>query len=152
MLLSLKSMLLPVGLWVWIQMLLNLVSGEVCVYFCLFWNLKQILLCLLIYLLSPFPQELFLTEVFWKEIFTMASAVLSSVPTTASRFALLQVDSGSGSDSEPGKGKGRNTGKSQTNKSTTNEKKREKRRKKKEQQQSEANEVAIVIISCLLSQ
>lgn len=82
----------------------------------------------------------------------MASAVLSSVPTTASRFALLQVDSGSGSDSEPGKGKGRNTGKSQTNKSTTNEKKREKRRKKKEQQQSEANEVAIIIISCLLSQ
>nr|XP_005903121.1 PREDICTED: G kinase-anchoring protein 1 isoform X2 [Bos mutus] len=71
----------------------------------------------------------------------MASAVLSSVPTTASRFALLQVDSGSGSDSEPGKGKGRNTGKSQTNKSTTNEKKREKRRKKKEQQQSEANEL-----------
>ncbi|XP_015361571.1 G kinase-anchoring protein 1 isoform X3 [Marmota monax] len=73
----------------------------------------------------------------------MASAVLSSVPTTASRFALLQVDSGSGSDSEPGKGKGRNTGKSQTlgSKSTTNEKKREKRRKKKEQQQNEANEL-----------
>ncbi|XP_040819255.1 G kinase-anchoring protein 1 [Ochotona curzoniae] len=73
----------------------------------------------------------------------MASAVLSSVPTTASRFALLQVDSGSGSDSEPGKGKGRNSGKSQAlgNKSTTNEKKREKRRKKKEQQQSEANEL-----------
>uniref|UniRef100_A0A8I5UB89 G kinase anchoring protein 1 n=1 Tax=Pongo abelii TaxID=9601 RepID=A0A8I5UB89_PONAB len=73
----------------------------------------------------------------------MASAVLSSVPTTASRFALLQVDSGSGSDSEPGKGKGRNTGKSQTlgSKSTTNGKKREKRRKKKEQQQSEANEL-----------
>uniref|UniRef100_A0A671FCK8 Ubiquilin 1 n=1 Tax=Rhinolophus ferrumequinum TaxID=59479 RepID=A0A671FCK8_RHIFE len=71
----------------------------------------------------------------------MASAVLSSVPTTASRFALLQVDSGSGSDSEPGKGKGQNTGKSQTSKSTTNEKKREKRRKKKEQQQSEANEL-----------
>ncbi|XP_051689632.1 G kinase-anchoring protein 1 isoform X4 [Oryctolagus cuniculus] len=73
----------------------------------------------------------------------MASAVLSSVPTTASRFALLQVDSGSGSDSEPGKGKGRNSGKSQAlgSKSTTNEKKREKRRKKKEQQQSEANEL-----------
>ncbi|XP_062936789.1 G kinase-anchoring protein 1 isoform X2 [Cynocephalus volans] len=73
----------------------------------------------------------------------MASAVLSSVPTTASRFALLQVDSGSGSDSEHGKGRGRNTGKSQTlgSKSTTNEKKREKRRKKKEQQQSEANEL-----------
>ncbi|XP_017655968.1 G kinase-anchoring protein 1 isoform X4 [Nannospalax galili] len=73
----------------------------------------------------------------------MASAVLSSVLTTASRFALLQVDSGSGSDSEPGKGKGRNTGKSQTlgSKSTTNERKREKRRKKKEQQQSEANEL-----------
>lgn len=76
----------------------------------------------------------------------MASAVLSSVLTTASRFALLQVDSGSGSDSEPGKGKGRSNGKPQAlgNKpTTTNEKKREKRRKKKEQQQSEANEVAI---------
>lgn len=71
----------------------------------------------------------------------MASAVLSSVPTTASRFALLQVDSGSGSDSEPGKGKGRTSGKSQTSKSTANEKKREKRRKKKEQQQTEANEL-----------
>ncbi|XP_043839834.1 G kinase-anchoring protein 1 isoform X6 [Dromiciops gliroides] len=73
----------------------------------------------------------------------MASAVISSVPTTASRFALLQVDSGSGSDSEPGKGRGRNTGKSQTlgSKPTTNEKKKEKRRKKKEQQQSEANEL-----------
>ncbi|CAO2596214.1 G kinase-anchoring protein 1 [Lemmus lemmus] len=73
----------------------------------------------------------------------MASAVLSSVLTTASRFALLQVDSGSGSDSEPGKGKGRNNGKPQAlgNKPSTNEKKREKRRKKKEQQQSEANEL-----------
>ncbi|KAK7811993.1 hypothetical protein U0070_018553 [Myodes glareolus] len=73
----------------------------------------------------------------------MASAVLSSVLTTASRFALLQVDSGSGSDSEPGKGKGRNNGKPQAlgNKPTPNEKKREKRRKKKEQQQSEANEL-----------
>uniref|UniRef100_A0A452IVJ4 Uncharacterized protein n=1 Tax=Gopherus agassizii TaxID=38772 RepID=A0A452IVJ4_9SAUR len=74
----------------------------------------------------------------------MASAVISSVPTTASRFALLQVDSGSGSDSETGKGRsGRGAGKSQASggKSTTNEKKKEKRRKKKEQQQSEANEL-----------
>uniref|UniRef100_A0A8C0GYW8 G kinase anchoring protein 1 n=1 Tax=Chelonoidis abingdonii TaxID=106734 RepID=A0A8C0GYW8_CHEAB len=74
----------------------------------------------------------------------MASAVISSVPTTASRFALLQVDSGSGSDSETGKGRsGRGAGKAQASggKSTTNEKKKEKRRKKKEQQQSEANEL-----------
>ncbi|XP_063151271.1 G kinase-anchoring protein 1 isoform X3 [Candoia aspera] len=74
----------------------------------------------------------------------MASAVISSVPTTASRFALLQVDSGSGSDSESGKGRSSQSGgKTQTagNKSTTNEKKKEKRRKKKEQQQSEANEL-----------
>uniref|UniRef100_A0A8C8SHP0 G kinase-anchoring protein 1 n=1 Tax=Pelusios castaneus TaxID=367368 RepID=A0A8C8SHP0_9SAUR len=74
----------------------------------------------------------------------MASAVISSVPTTASRFALLQVDSGSGSDSETGKGRsGRGAGKSQASggKSTPNEKKKEKRRKKKEQQQSEANEL-----------
>lgn len=74
----------------------------------------------------------------------MASTVISSVPTTASRFALLQVDSGSGSDSESGKGRsGQTVGKSQTsgNRSTMNEKKKEKRRKKKEQQQSEANEL-----------
>ncbi|XP_070794762.1 G kinase-anchoring protein 1 isoform X2 [Pituophis catenifer annectens] len=74
----------------------------------------------------------------------MASAVISSVPTTASRFALLQVDSGSGSDSESGKGRSNQSdGKTQTagNKSTINEKKKEKRRKKKEQQQSEANEL-----------
>ncbi|XP_025058305.1 G kinase-anchoring protein 1 isoform X4 [Alligator sinensis] len=72
----------------------------------------------------------------------MASAVLSSVPTTASRFALLQVDSDS--DSESGKGRGgRGAGKSQASgaKPATNEKKKEKRRKKKEQQQSEANEL-----------
>ncbi|MGH0163649.1 UNVERIFIED_CONTAM: hypothetical protein FKN15_064606 [Acipenser sinensis] len=78
----------------------------------------------------------------------MTSAVISSVPTTASRFALLQVDSDSESDSEPGKGKGgRDAGKSRTGKASgsksnnNNEKKKEKRKKKKEQQQSEANEL-----------
>ncbi|KAM9329951.1 G kinase-anchoring protein 1 [Gastrophryne carolinensis] len=73
----------------------------------------------------------------------MASAVANLVPTTASRFALLQVDSSSDSDSEKTKGP-RGAGKSRTSgtgKSHTNEKKREKRRKKKEQQQSEANEL-----------
>ncbi|MEE6459535.1 hypothetical protein FKM82_000649 [Ascaphus truei] len=75
----------------------------------------------------------------------MASAVVSMVPTTASRFALLQVDSSSDSDSEKARG-ARGTGKSRTasaagGKSNTNEKKKEKRRKKKEQQQSEANEL-----------
>ncbi|XP_068784498.1 G kinase-anchoring protein 1 isoform X2 [Struthio camelus] len=72
----------------------------------------------------------------------MASAVISSVPSTASRFALLQLDSDT--DSEPGKGRSsRGAGKSQASagRSSTNEKKREKRRKKKEQQQSEANEL-----------
>ncbi|XP_006008969.1 G kinase-anchoring protein 1 isoform X1 [Latimeria chalumnae] len=74
----------------------------------------------------------------------MASAVISSVPTTASRFALLHVDS-SDSDSESTKGKGnRDAGKSRAGgvaggKSNTS--KKEKRRKKKEQQQSEANEL-----------
>uniref|UniRef100_A0A8C4RF63 G kinase anchoring protein 1 n=1 Tax=Erpetoichthys calabaricus TaxID=27687 RepID=A0A8C4RF63_ERPCA len=79
----------------------------------------------------------------------MASAVISSVPTTASRFALLQVDSNSESDSESGKTKGlRETGKSRSGKpvggksnNNNNEKKKEKRKKKKEQQQSEANEL-----------
>uniref|UniRef100_A0A8C3K4V8 G kinase anchoring protein 1 n=1 Tax=Calidris pygmaea TaxID=425635 RepID=A0A8C3K4V8_9CHAR len=72
----------------------------------------------------------------------MASAVISSVPTTASRFALLQVESDT--DLEPGKGRrGRGASKSQVpgGRSSTNENKRKKRRKKKEQQQSEANEL-----------
>ncbi|PKU46360.1 g kinase-anchoring protein 1 isoform x2 [Limosa lapponica baueri] len=72
----------------------------------------------------------------------MASAVISSVPTTASRFALLQVESDT--DLEPGKGRcGRGASKSQVSggRSSTNENKRKKRRKKKEQQQSEANEL-----------
>ncbi|KAM8961461.1 G kinase-anchoring protein 1 [Pelodytes ibericus] len=75
----------------------------------------------------------------------MASAVVSLVPTTTSRFALLQVDSSSDSDSEKARGT-RGTGKSRPasatgGKSNNNEKKKEKRRKKKEQQHSEANEL-----------
>ncbi|NXY78857.1 GKAP1 protein, partial [Glareola pratincola] len=72
----------------------------------------------------------------------MASAVISSVTTTASRFALLQVESDT--DLEPGKGRNsQGASKSQASggRSCRNEKKREKRRKKKEQQQSEANEL-----------
>uniref|UniRef100_A0A671T224 G kinase-anchoring protein 1-like n=1 Tax=Sinocyclocheilus anshuiensis TaxID=1608454 RepID=A0A671T224_9TELE len=77
----------------------------------------------------------------------MASAAIS-VPTTASRFALLQVDSDSDSDSDAGKPKvGRGAGKPRSGKSPSgkinqnNDKKKEKRRRKKEQQQSEANEL-----------
>ncbi|XP_044129686.1 G kinase-anchoring protein 1 isoform X1 [Bufo gargarizans] len=74
----------------------------------------------------------------------MASAVVSMVPTTASRFALLKVDSSSDSDSEKTKG-GRSAGKLRGSaaggKNNTNEKKKEKRKKRKEQQQSEANEL-----------
>ncbi|KAM9546269.1 G kinase-anchoring protein 1 isoform 5-T14 [Salvelinus alpinus] len=76
----------------------------------------------------------------------MASAMIS-VHTTASRFALLQVDSDSDSDSESGRTKGsRDSGKTRPGKTTggkstaSNDKKKEKRKKKKEQQQSEANE------------
>uniref|UniRef100_A0A4W5QC82 G kinase anchoring protein 1 n=1 Tax=Hucho hucho TaxID=62062 RepID=A0A4W5QC82_9TELE len=76
----------------------------------------------------------------------MASAMIS-VHTTASRFALLQVDSDSDSDSESGKtrggrdsGKGR-PGKATEGKSTASNGKKEKRKKKREQQQSEANEL-----------
>ncbi|NWU47869.1 GKAP1 protein, partial [Dromas ardeola] len=72
----------------------------------------------------------------------MASGLISSVPTTASRFALLQVESDT--DLEPGKGRNsRGASKSQASggRSCTNEKKRQKRRKKKEQQQTEANEL-----------
>uniref|UniRef100_A0A663MWS1 G kinase anchoring protein 1 n=1 Tax=Athene cunicularia TaxID=194338 RepID=A0A663MWS1_ATHCN len=72
----------------------------------------------------------------------LTSTVIGSVPTTASRFALLQVESDT--ELEPGKGgSGRGASKSQASggRSSTNEKKRKKRRKKKEQQQSEANEL-----------
>uniref|UniRef100_A0A8C7A601 G kinase anchoring protein 1 n=1 Tax=Nothoprocta perdicaria TaxID=30464 RepID=A0A8C7A601_NOTPE len=73
-------------------------------------------------------------------ILAMASAVISSVATTASRFALLQLDSDT--DSESGNGRSQGAGKSKASGGRpTNEKKREKRRKKKEQQQSEANEL-----------
>lgn len=76
----------------------------------------------------------------------MASAMIS-VPTTASRFALLQIDSDSDSDnSEAGKSKaGQDSGKSRTGKggkaTQGNDKKKDKKKKKKEQQQSEANEL-----------
>lgn len=78
----------------------------------------------------------------------MASAVIS-VPTTASRFALLQVDSDSDSDSEPGKKSGKSgkggTGKSASGKTSQNsDKKKEKKKRKKGQQQNEANEVSSV--------
>uniref|UniRef100_A0A3B3YB45 G kinase-anchoring protein 1 n=1 Tax=Poecilia mexicana TaxID=48701 RepID=A0A3B3YB45_9TELE len=87
----------------------------------------------------------------------MASSAMITVPTTASRFALLQIDSDSDSEtSEPGKSntkRGRDSsGKSRQGKSgaTTgsgakggqgSEKKKDKKKKKKEQQQSEANEL-----------
>lgn len=89
--------------------------------------------------------------------YVMASSAMITVPTTASRFALLQIDSDSDSEtSEPGKSntkRGRDSsGKSRQGKSgaTTGsggkggqggEKKKDKKKKKKEQQQSEANEV-----------
>lgn len=90
--------------------------------------------------------------------FRMASAVIS-VPTTASRFALLQIDSDSDTDSDAGKPKaGRGAGKPRSGKSPSGktnqnaDKKKEKRRRKKEQQQSEANEVYLPhIISLCLS-
>ncbi|XP_029959905.1 G kinase-anchoring protein 1 isoform X2 [Salarias fasciatus] len=84
----------------------------------------------------------------------MASSAMITVPTTASRFALLQIDSGSDSDtSEPSKSTtktGRETsGKPRQGKAggaagkaaQNNDKKKDKKKKKKEQQQSEANEL-----------
>ncbi|NXS57634.1 GKAP1 protein, partial [Brachypteracias leptosomus] len=72
----------------------------------------------------------------------MASTVISSVPTTASRFALLQVESDTDSEHEKGRsGRGASKFHASGARCSTNEKKRKKRRKKKEQQQSEANEL-----------
>uniref|UniRef100_U3J488 G kinase anchoring protein 1 n=2 Tax=Anas platyrhynchos TaxID=8839 RepID=U3J488_ANAPP len=95
------------------------------------------------YLLCYFPRKLIIKRSQLSRISDMAmeSAIISSVPTTASRFALLQLESDT--DSEPGKGRnGRRAGKSLASGCrSTNVKKREKRRKKREQQQSEANEL-----------
>lgn len=87
-------------------------------------------------------------------LLTMASSAMITVPTTASRFALLQIDSDSDSDtSESGKATtktGRDSsGKPRQGKAGAaggkaaqgNDKKKDKKKKKKEQQQSEANEV-----------
>uniref|UniRef100_A0A3B4ZR57 G kinase anchoring protein 1 n=1 Tax=Stegastes partitus TaxID=144197 RepID=A0A3B4ZR57_9TELE len=84
----------------------------------------------------------------------MASSAMITVPTTASRFALLQIDSDSDSDaSEPGKPATKNgrdsSGKPRQGKAGAaggkaaqgNDKKKDKKKKKKEQQQSEANEL-----------
>ncbi|XP_035494994.1 G kinase-anchoring protein 1 isoform X2 [Scophthalmus maximus] len=84
----------------------------------------------------------------------MTSSAMITVPTTASRFALLQIDSDSDSDtSEPGKSStkgGRDSaGKPRHGKAGAaggkaaqgGDKKKDKKKKKKEQQQSEANEL-----------
>ncbi|XP_069555565.1 G kinase-anchoring protein 1 isoform X2 [Brachyistius frenatus] len=85
----------------------------------------------------------------------MASSAMITVPTTASRFALLQIDSDSDSDaSEPGKTSTKSSsGKPRQGKAGAagggkaaaaaqgNDKKKDKKKKKKEQQQSEANEI-----------
>ncbi|XP_061585266.1 G kinase-anchoring protein 1 isoform X2 [Cololabis saira] len=83
----------------------------------------------------------------------MASSAMITVPTTASRFALLQIDSGSDSDaSETGKSvskHGHSSGKPRQGKAGAGggkaaqggDKKKDKKKKKKEQQQSEANEL-----------
>ncbi|KAI4878151.1 hypothetical protein NFI96_028403, partial [Prochilodus magdalenae] len=79
--------------------------------------------------------------------YVMTSTMIS-VPTTASRFALLQVDSDSDTDSDACKPKGgRVAGKSRSGKSPSGktnqntEKKKDKKKRKKEQQQSETNEL-----------
>ncbi|KAM8866230.1 G kinase-anchoring protein 1 [Synchiropus picturatus] len=84
----------------------------------------------------------------------MASSAMITVPTTASRFALLQIDSDSDSDaSDTAKTATKNgrdsSGKSRPGKAGStggkgapgNDKKKDKKKKKKEQQQSEANEL-----------
>lgn len=95
------------------------------------------------YLLCYFPRKLIIKRSQLPRISDMAmeSALISSVPTIASRFALLQLESDT--DSEPGKGRsGRRAGKSLASGCRSiNVKKREKRRKRREQQQSEANDV-----------
>ncbi|XP_036069573.1 G kinase-anchoring protein 1 isoform X2 [Oryzias melastigma] len=86
--------------------------------------------------------------------FAMASSAMITVPTTASRFALLQIDSDSDSEvSESGKSNAKNvresSGKPRQGKAGAaagkaaqgSDKKKDKKKKRKEQQQSEANEL-----------
>lgn len=86
----------------------------------------------------------------------MASSAMITVPTTASRFALLQIDSDSDSDASDAvkttaKGGRDSSGKSRHGKvgaagakagQCNDKKKDKKKKKKKEQQQTEANEVS----------
>lgn len=81
----------------------------------------------------------------------MASSAMITVPTTASRFALLQIDSDSDSDgSDAGKTKTGRDGKPRAGKAGAaggkaapcNDKKKDKKKKRREQQQTEANEVS----------
>lgn len=85
----------------------------------------------------------------------MASSAMITVPTTASRFALLQIDSDSDSDaSDAGKNTAKggrdSSGKPRQGKAGAagakagqcNDKKKDKKKKKREQQQTEANEVS----------
>lgn len=90
----------------------------------------------------------------------MASSAMIAVPTTASRFALLQIDSDSDSDaSDAGKtntkGGRDSSGKPRQGKSGGagakgghgTDKKKDKKKKKKEQQQTEANEVGDIRVN-----
>lgn len=81
----------------------------------------------------------------------MASSAMINVPTTASRFALLQIDSDSDSDGfdvgkattkgSSGKPRQAKAGAAGGKAGSCNDKKKDKKKKKKEQQQTEANEV-----------
>lgn len=92
----------------------------------------------------------------------MASSAMIAAPTTASRFALLQIDSDSDSDtSDAGKTNAKggrdSSGKPRQGKSGGagakgghgTDKKKDKKKKKKEQQQTEANEVGDIRIKWL---
>lgn len=85
----------------------------------------------------------------------MASSAMITVPTTASRFALLQIDSDSDSDASDtvktttkggrdssGKPRHGKAGAAGAKAGQCNDKKKDKKKKKKEQQQTEANEVS----------
>ncbi|CAL8346108.1 unnamed protein product [Lota lota] len=79
----------------------------------------------------------------------MASSTMITVPTTASRFALLQIDSDSDSEGKStGKAGRDSSGKNRPGKTTAagkatqnNDKKKDKKKKKKDQQQCEVNEL-----------
>jgi len=106
--------------------------------------------------LPSFPNCIVLRLLFCQQLIVLFEKMASmiSVHTTASRFALLQIDSDSDSDASDGGKTSTKTGRdgkprqgkagaAGSKAAQCNDKRKDKKKKKREQQQSEANEVSL---------